>query len=477
MPRRSRPARTKSAAPKNARQTASKNASSPVAKPKKSGGDVSRTTDGSAAKTGSPGSGISFQQEIAPILVANCVGCHSPGRPGFDKSKLELTSFAKLMQGTPKEKVVEPGKPDESHLLLRIRGDEEPRMPQGGNNNGLSQEAISKVEQWVKAGARLDSGLDPKAMITSYAFSPDQVRRTEIGRMSTKDREQLVETTGRDRWKKANPKLTPEISSGGHFVLFHNLPKDRATNLVKTMEIQLSQLKRALDGPATDWAEKVSIYVFNSQKDFVEFVRTIENREIDANVVTSGQLSVPQPYIAAVDPQGGKKDEPAAPRRRGRVRKGEDKEGSGPADRTLAGLLTERLGEAAVLSDGKSPRWLAFGVGSFLASRLEPKSGHYQKLRELASEKYRQGWEVKATEVLGEGDQASALEARSVGFAIVEALISSPDLRASFPAFAHGMAKGSDKLDEVLKDAYQATRDEFLDRTGDWVAARYGTDE
>jgi hypothetical protein len=477
MPRRARPARLKSATQKNARQTGGKNAPSPAANSKKAAGDLSRTTDGSAAKPGSPGSGISFRQEVAPILVANCIGCHTAGRPGLDKGKLELTSFAKLMRGTPKEKVIEPGKPDESHLLLRIKGEEEPRMPQGGNSSGLSQEAIAKVEQWIKAGARLDSGIDPQAALASYAFTPDQVRRNAIARMSPKEREDRIEKTGRDRWKKTNPKLTPEISSSLHFVLFHNLPKDRASNLVKTMEIQLTQLKRALGGPATEWAEKVSLYVFNSHNDFVEFVRTIENREIDASVVASGQLSIPQPYVTAVDPQAGKKDEPAMPRRRVRTRKAEETVPGSTADRTLAGLLTERLGEATVLSNGKSPRWLAAGLGAFLASRLEPKSAHYQKLRELALEKYKQGWEVKATDVLGEGEQVSSLETRGVGFAVVEALISSADLRGSFPAFAQGMSKGAEKLDDVLTETYNATREQFLARTGDWVAGRYGTNE
>ena len=170
---------------------------------------------------------------MAPILVANCVGCHSQGRPGLVRGKLDLTSFAKLMQGTPKEKVIEPGKPDESHIVLRIKGEETPRMPQGGNNNGLAEEAIGKIEQWIKAGARLDAGLDPKVAMASYAASPEQVRRGQIARMSPKDRDRKTEAAGRDRWKKANPKLKPELTPGDHFLLFSNLPKDRAANTVK----------------------------------------------------------------------------------------------------------------------------------------------------------------------------------------------------------------------------------------------------
>ena len=197
-------------------------------------------------QSGSTATGISFRNDVAPILVANCVGCHGQGRPGLTRGKLDLTSFARLMQGTPKEKVIEPGKPDESHLVLRVKGEETPQMPQGGNNNGLSGAAIGKIEQWIKAGASLDAGLDPKAAMETYASSPEQVRATSSPGMSPKDRDRKVEAAGRDRWKQTNPKLTPEILSGEHFVLFSNLPKDRAANVIKVAESQHIQLKRLL---------------------------------------------------------------------------------------------------------------------------------------------------------------------------------------------------------------------------------------
>ena len=85
-------------------------------------------------------------------------------------------------------------------------------MPQGGNNNGLGESAISMIEQWIKAGALLDAGLDPKAAMETYAAPPEQVRRMQIARMSPKERDQKIEAAGRDRWKKANPKLKPEIT-------------------------------------------------------------------------------------------------------------------------------------------------------------------------------------------------------------------------------------------------------------------------
>ena len=129
------------------------------------------------------------------------------------------------MEGTPKEKVIIAGKPDESHLVLRIKGEETPRMPQGGNNRSLADEAIAKIEQWIKAGAKLDAGIDAKVAMESYAASPEQVRRGQVARMSPKERDQKIEAAGRDRWKQANPKLTPELTPGDHFLLFSNFPR------------------------------------------------------------------------------------------------------------------------------------------------------------------------------------------------------------------------------------------------------------
>jgi hypothetical protein len=476
---RGRRVRSKSALQKKARRATGKT-DSPAEKTDKAKKDVvpGKTTALSKDKDTENASGsdaISFKQDVAPILLANCVGCHSKGRPGLSRGKLEMTSFAKLMEGTPKEKVITPGKPEESHLILRVRGEETPRMPQGGNNNGLAEEAISRIEQWIKSGATLDAGLDPKAPMESYSYSPEQVQRNKLARMSAKDREQLLEATGRDRWKKTNPKLIPELTHSEHFVLFSNLPKDRAANTVKFMEAQHGQLKRLLGAQATNWVEKVSVYVFNSRKDFVELTRSVENREVDADVTSSGNLGVAQPYIAVLDPLGGKKEDPAALRRKPRAKKADEKE-AGIPERSLAGLLASSLGEASVAAQGKSPRWLAYGMGAYLGAQAERGNPYYRKLRQLAHQEYDKGWFTPVNNVLGETDQVSAEELRSVGFAIVESLLA-PDLRGSFPAFTKGMSQGKERLDDVLKEVYGITREDFLGTTGEWVAAQYGKGE
>ena len=147
------------------------------------------------------------------------------------------------------------------------------------------------------------------------------------------------------------------------------------------------------------------------------------------------------------------------------------------ADRSLAGLLTEALGSAAVASAGKPPRWLKEGIGTYLASQVEPRNPYYHQLRQNAFAKFQQGWPTKATETLGGTDKIAAEDFHAVSFALVESMLSS-ELRQGFPTFVNGMLGGTDKLDEMLRKVYEyESREEFLVDTGDFVATRYGRDQ
>ena len=314
-----------------------------AAKKKKGAAKTDTTGDSSPAaaeKTTGSDSGLKFSRDIAPILVGNCIGCHNPERK---RGKFDLTTFEKLMGGSDVEKVIEPGKPDESHLVLRLRGEETPKMPQG-NNNILSEEAIAKIESWVKAGARLDAGIDPKAPLKSYAPTPEQLRAAELKKLPAGERDKMVTTVAQWRWKQASPKTTPEVTSGTHFLLFSTLPKDRAAAVIKGMDTAYAQLRTILSRPgepALDWPEKTSLFVFNDHISLVEFARTLENRELEASDTGTANFGTQEPYIAVVDPLGGREEPPAvgtkavavaADRRRGGRQRAERGRDAGRAD-------------------------------------------------------------------------------------------------------------------------------------------------
>ncbi|WP_337174546.1 c-type cytochrome domain-containing protein, partial [Paludisphaera sp.] len=395
----------------------------------------------------------------------------SPGRPGAERGKLDMGSFEKLTKGGPSGPGVVAADPDASHLILRVKGEEEPRMPPN-NDAVLGSEAIAAIEGWIKAGAKLDAGLDSNAPIKSYAASLQEVARAKAARMAPEERDAQLRAAGLDLWKKANPDLQPQMEATEHFAMFSTLPQERATTAVKAMESYLATIRRVLGPEATSWPGKVSLHVFPDRKDYVEFQRTVNRREATEGEEGDADLKASQPYVAVIAPADAAEPEPPASRRRP-TRGRREAETTDAASRSLPGLLTENLVRGAVLAEGNSPRWLAEGLGAYLASGVERRGGPYRKLRRDALDAFRRGWNTKATEVLGGGEGVAADEFRGVSFALAECL-TSPQYRAVFPEFLKGMREGGEKLDDVVRAVYGVDRQTFLTETGEWVAAAYG---
>ncbi len=408
---------------------------------------------------------LKFSRDVAPILVANCVGCHNGSQK---RTKLELTTFEKMMAGTPDHKVIVGGNLEESHLVLRIKGEETPKMPQGANRN-LSDAAIAKIEAWVKAGAILDAGIDPKASMEKYAASPEDLRKAELAKLPADQRDKRVEASGLERWKKAS-KAKPEVTSSSHFLMFSTLSKDRAAGASKAVEAQYAQVRALLGPKSVEWGEKATLFVLPNAQTYVEFVRALESRDIEEGDVGTARMTIPQPYVAVIDPLHGR-DEPAAsptPKKAGRGKKGDDSASSG--ETSLAALLSENFVIGTAEKAGKPPRWVSLGLGAFMASRSEPRSASVNAIRSVAHGLFQRGWPSKATEALG--DQAKTQEVRAVGFAIFE-WMNTADRRV-VPAFVQGMLEGGDKLDDVLGNVLNMSREQFLTITGEFVGTTYG---
>ena len=43
---------------------------------------------------------VSFKEDILPLLKWRCASCHESGGAGYEKSGLDLTSYAGVMKGT-----------------------------------------------------------------------------------------------------------------------------------------------------------------------------------------------------------------------------------------------------------------------------------------------------------------------------------------------------------------------------------------
>ncbi len=428
-------------------------------------GDASAAAPATVTPADTAG-GLKFSRDIAPILVANCAGCHTAThRSGFNQ-----TTFAGLMKGGKTGDDIVSGKPEESLVVKRIKNEEGAgaKMPPGQAR--LSENAIAKIEQWIKEGAKLDAGVDAAAPMVKYAATPEDLRKAELAKMSPDDRDKKTEAAGRDRLKKADPTSKMEMTKSAHFMLFSDMPKERVSLLLKTMERQYGLVGQILGIGKMNFGEKMSFYVFKEQKGFTEFARTIENQDVEPGEEARGKLGVESPYIIAIDPlQGGSESTASTSKKASRSKKADDSLG-GP-DRTLAGLLTEQFTIGALNLAGKPPRWITMGAGALFASKLEPRSPYYRKLRLEAVDQVKLGWSGKAQEALG--DTIKPETVRAVGFAICDWLFSTDP--NAFANFVRGMLEGGPKLDDAIGAALNSNREQFLAASEEFIAQRYGS--
>jgi len=86
-----------------------------------------------------------FDRDVAPLLIKNCLGCHSGGQP---KGGLDLTSLQNAATGGESGVAIVPGDLDKSLVWARIDADEmPPKKP-------LSDDAKLTIRRWIEGGAK-----------------------------------------------------------------------------------------------------------------------------------------------------------------------------------------------------------------------------------------------------------------------------------------------------------------------------------
>lgn len=97
---------------------------------------------------------VSFREDIQPLLKWRCAGCHEGNGEGVQKSGLDLSSYAGLMKGTKFGRMVIPGEPESSNLMLLLDWRVAPqlRMPHGKKQ--LSSCDRDSIRTWIRQGAK-----------------------------------------------------------------------------------------------------------------------------------------------------------------------------------------------------------------------------------------------------------------------------------------------------------------------------------
>jgi hypothetical protein len=99
--------------------------------------------------------GMSYKNDVLPIIHDYCLSCHQPGGKGYEKSGLDMRTYESLMKGTHFGSVIKPGDSFTSIFIQVIEGrvHSSIKMPYG-MNGGLAKENISILKKWVEQGAK-----------------------------------------------------------------------------------------------------------------------------------------------------------------------------------------------------------------------------------------------------------------------------------------------------------------------------------
>lgn len=107
---------------------------------------------------------VSFQREVAPLLVSRCLGCHNQEKA---ENNLNISTFALLKKGGQDlgTGILEPGHPEESHLYTVLLADALPRMPY--KQAPLADSEIALVERWIREGAHFDGPSETETQLAT----------------------------------------------------------------------------------------------------------------------------------------------------------------------------------------------------------------------------------------------------------------------------------------------------------------------
>ncbi len=287
---------------------------------------------------------VDFASQVAPLLVANCTGCHIDAMQA--RGGLDMNTLARMFRGGDSGPVVEPSKGEGSLLVRKLRGSEGDRMPAGGRPP-LQDTEIALISKWIDEGATVDPSLQEESLgvITQAAWlaaaSPSDVsaKRAEIAGQHTT-------LAGADTARLAT-------HQSDHFALWGDVSPGTLKIVAEQAEAALQRTSMVL--PAKDLAGKgeaaetffngkATIYVLSRRYDYNEFAKMIEQRSLPPEWEGHWSYNGIEAYVAVV---AGANDE----------------------EEVIAKRLAAPVASLAVASRALSvPRWFADGIGKVVAA-------------------------------------------------------------------------------------------------------------
>lgn len=362
---------------------------------------------------------VSFALTVAPIFEARCAGCHGPQR---QNANLSVASFTNLMRGGDSGSPVEPGDPDLSSLVRRIRGEDEPRMPPDGP--ALAEDEIEAIATWVREGARFDG--DGPAMPLATVFASAQAKK-----LPPEELAQLRDLQAAKNWRLALPETPHQQRDTARFHIFHDLTEEACDILRKSIEPTTDAVFKLLGSrPDALGRAPVAVYAFRTPIDYAEFGLMVDGREVSAEERSHPRYDVLHPHLVIST--------------------------GGEAEVSAAAELTQAVASlvVSIRTKGLAPPWLVEGTGRAARIRLHRRDEQTRAWLEAMPAAVA-SLPSAASLLNGTGDRATGAIAVA-GF--VEAMLRNPKFETVLTDLEAGVSFG-----RAFESVYKMTPERAID--------------
>ncbi len=225
----------------------------------------------SPLSTASKAGEVSFSNDIAPVLMENCNGCHIGGQRA--SGGLRLDTFARLLRGGDSGEILAGNNPNQSLLIQKLKGEQGQRMPLG--RPPLSDEQIGMISDWIRQGASFDGpSQDSNIEVVVGRARAEQASHEEL--FAQRQQRAL------ERWSKVLPDDQPATAKDSEIFVLGNVPQARVDEKLEELSEAVRQAKKLLKTPTREPLSKggFTVFILNSRYDYSEFGRMNENREL-----------------------------------------------------------------------------------------------------------------------------------------------------------------------------------------------------
>ena len=301
---------------------------------------------------------VSFAADVAPVLVAQCVGCHDAMQP---EANLSMVTLERLLRGGRGGAAVVSGKGAESLLIKKLKGAgiEGQRMPLG--KTPLADDVIATIQKWIDQGAKLDLLTPQSELETLSAAGRSQ-------KLSHDELKQVRFQAGNGLWSRAIPDEKPLRMERGDVLVLGNLSAAKMEQVAEAAEAVDDRLRKEIMGGKSPLIKGgIVVYGLAKSYDLSSFWETVFSDDRPKGVTAGGGVLGDVVYAAVVPPSGE--------RVTGEKATGEKSSGDkDDADANVRTLLAEQMTVASLLGRGV-PAWFARGAGRAVAMKFEPKAG------------------------------------------------------------------------------------------------------